>query len=311
MGSEEFPPIIQLISPEEGDILSGKVTIRWYAIDDDLLGEDLPIYIYYSNDNIHWMRVGDVHCNNIDLEHGSYEWDTSSIASGTYTLLVEAYSGLVGFKTIQVTISGGSPGIQIDTTIEDISIDSTEFVRNGDTIQIKAAITGTQAKGLSRSEISADLTGFNRGIVIADSFNGFIASWTLYNVQCTPADGTISVIVHAGDLFSSSASIQSDNTDPMLSIVTPVNGFYFFNSRIPLRNRTIIFGSITIEVDATDNFKINSVEFYVDGKLEKTISEQPIEWYTNLPRGNHHLEVIVYDGAGNTASDTLNFNKFI
>ena len=41
------------------------------------------------------------------------------------------------------------------------------------------------------------------------------------------------------------------------------------------------------------------MEFYIDGKLEKTVSEQPFEWYTNLPKGNHQFKVISHDHAGN------------
>ncbi len=309
--SDEFPPIIQLISPKEGDVLSGVETIRWFAIDDDLLGEELPIYIYYSSDNIHWMQVGDVHCNNIDLDHGSFEWDTNNIASGKYTLLVEAYTGLVGYDSMTIFISGQGTGMKIDTSIRDLSTGNTQFVRNGDTVEIKAAITGVLTNDITREDITADLSGFNRGTVIAQSFNGFIASWTLYQVECTPTNGRITVEINAGKFTATEVTITADNIDPTLSIIQPVNGLYFFNSRIPLLNRTIIVGSITIQIETDDNYAVDRAEFYVDSKLEHTISEQPMEWYINLPKGKHLLDVKVYDDAGNTVATHMKISKFI
>ncbi len=308
--TSEFPPIIQLMSPEDGDVLHGVETIRWYAIDDDLLGEDLPIYLYYSHDNVHWMQVGDVHCNNIDMNHGSYDWNTNTIASGKYTLLAEAYTGLVGYESISVFIEN-EPGTKIDTSIRDVSTGSTQYVRNGDTVQIQAALTGVWTEDLTREDITADLGGFNRGICIANSFNGFVATWMLYNVECTPTNGVITIALYAGEYQSTTVTITADNECPSLSIVKPAKGLYFFNSKLPLMKRTIIFGSITIQIETDDKYGIERAEFYIDGHLEYALTEGPMEWYTNLPRGKHALDVKVYDHAGNYASSGIQLLKYL
>ena len=78
-------PTIQLIYPTGGEILKDTVTIRWYAIDSED-GSNLPIYLFYSDDNFEtWYQINDVLDNT-----GEYEWDTTRLPDGTYELLIEA-----------------------------------------------------------------------------------------------------------------------------------------------------------------------------------------------------------------------------
>jgi len=78
------PPTIQLIYPTGGEILNDAVTIRWYAYDseDD---SNLPIYLYYFDEDDNWYQINDV------LENtGESDWDTTKLPDGTYELLIQA-----------------------------------------------------------------------------------------------------------------------------------------------------------------------------------------------------------------------------
>ena len=144
------------------------------------------------------------------------------------------------------------------------------------------------------------------GTVIAETFDGFTATWTLNNIECTPSEGTITVTVTVEDLDSNSATITVDNTNPELSIYKPMNGLYFFNGRLLPLKRTIIIGAITIELDADDNLGIERTEFYLDNELMETDtgSSSP-RWYMHIKlRGQHNLKIIVYDHAGNTVVES-------
>jgi len=78
------PPTVTLIYPTGGETLKDTVTIRWSAYDSKD-GDNLPIYLYYSDDDI-WYQINDV------LENtGEYSWDTSKVPDGTYRLLVIAF----------------------------------------------------------------------------------------------------------------------------------------------------------------------------------------------------------------------------
>jgi hypothetical protein len=84
------PPLVQLIYPRGGETLSGKVNMRWSAIDSEM-GQELPIKLFYSdNDGENWVQINGVLCNNINLTLGEYEWDTTTLPDGEYKILVEA-----------------------------------------------------------------------------------------------------------------------------------------------------------------------------------------------------------------------------
>jgi len=78
------PPSVQLIYPTGGEILKDTVTIEWYA-HDSKDGDNLPIYLYYFDEDDNWYQINDV------LENtGEYDWDTTKLPDGTYELLIQA-----------------------------------------------------------------------------------------------------------------------------------------------------------------------------------------------------------------------------
>ena len=116
-------------------------------------------------------------------------------------------------------------------------------------------------------------------------------------------------LIHVYRVYS--ATITADNTVPELSIIKPENGLYLFNRRFLPLGRTIIFGPITIEIDADDTSGISKVEFYVDNELEETVIDDPFDWYMNLRLlRKHNLKIIAYDHAGNTATESKDITVY-
>jgi hypothetical protein len=201
------------------------------------------------------------------------------------------------------TVNNGIVGAMVsDVRITDTDIDSYLWVKDGDSVEVTAGITGASEITI----VTADLSGLGGGSnVPADSFDGFTATWTLSNVVCHPSDGPITVTVKLDDDKSNSATITADNTNPVLSIDKPQDGLYFFNSRLLPLSRTIIIGGITIEVNAEDTSGIDRTEFYLDDELMKTDTSSRPEWYMNIKlRGQHNLEIIVYDHTGNKITES-------
>ena len=61
----------------------------------------------------------------------------------------------------------------------------------------------------------------------------------------------------------------------------------------------------TISVDAEDTSGIDRAEFYLDDELMKTDTSSSPEWYMSIKlRGQHKLEVIVYDHTGNKVTES-------
>ena len=48
-----------------------------------------------------------------------------------------------------------------------------------------------------------------------------------------------------------------------------------------------------------------------DDELIQTVTKEPFEWYTKLPKGQHRLEVKVIDYAGNKVTQSSDLLKFL
>lgn len=111
---------------------------------------------------------------------------------------------------------------------------------------------------------------------------------------------------------------SGDTTPPKVEIVSPQNGLYLRNLRLLpglFRQRTIIFGAITIEVEASDYSGIEKVEFYLDdgSSPERIMYEEPYSWLwkgRSLFKTKHKVVVVAYDNAGNYNLDAIDVRKF-
>jgi PKD repeat protein len=303
------PPIVQLIYPTGGEILEGTVTIEWFAIDDDYpQGIGIPIYLYYrpaEGNQYDWRQINDVLTNNVDEMHGNYQWDTNSLSDGSYMVQIEALdnSGNIAYDTSEpFTIGNGNAGVTVaDVRILDITIDSPHWVKDGDIVEITAAITGNDAGDLTIEDLSADLSGLGGSVAHPDSFDGFLATWTITDVVCAQSDGMITITVSIADTFSNSAIITADNTAPELTLIKPGKGLYLGNLRLFPFGKTIIIGASEIKIDSQDVSGIDRAEYYIDGVLLETTNADPFNWHMNIrAKGAHNLEVKIYDCAGNT-----------
>jgi protocatechuate 3,4-dioxygenase beta subunit len=108
-----------------------------------------------------------------------------------------------------------------------------------------------------------------------------------------------------------------------VTIEKPLPGIYINDSlRTPLLSkflsrfvpnfRPIIIGSITIEVNVTQNTSgVNRVDFYIDDIFHKTDNIKPYNFTWNKTAFfTHSIKVIAYDNSGPINIDTLNIRKF-
>jgi len=108
----------------------------------------------------------------------------------------------------------------------------------------------------------------------------------------------------------------TDVTPPTVDIIKPVGGLYLFGDLIiPLKNKTIVLGKLTVEVDAADECSgLTKVEFYVDGVLVDTddTGPSPYTWKWNILSlfKKHTLKVVGYDRAGHDVSSEIELLVF-
>lgn len=311
------PPLVQLVTPTNGETLNGVVNVKWYAIDDDYPGgQEIPVSLYY-NIGGKWRLIDDELTNNLDEEHGDYDWDTSGFSDGEYELMVQVTDreGFVGSDKATVYIGNGNSGIVVsDVYIEDANVGSNHFVKDGDTVVISAGITG-RLDQLEGDDITADLSAFGLGTnVAAHSFEGFTAMWTIENVVCAPSNGAIEVTVYAGG-SQRQGIIVADNIAPEVKLEKPVGGLYLFGIRALPMNKAIIIGSVDVKVDVIDDGAVSHIDYYADGKLIASVDEEPFSWTCNLKsrNGQYVIEAVVFDGAGNqntVSQEVTLFNPF-
>jgi hypothetical protein len=80
-----------------------------------------------------------------------------------------------------------------------------------------------------------------------------------------------------------------------------------FDSYVYLKNRRlfpfvkpVIFGPMSVTVEKQN---VSKAEFYVDGNLKETVSNEPFVWQWNEPGFlNHSVEAKVYDSNGEKVS---------
>jgi len=76
-------PMVQLVYPEGDETLKNTIKIRWYAIDSED-GLNLPMYLYYFDEDDNWLQINDVLDND-----GEYSWDTTTLLDQNYKLVIE------------------------------------------------------------------------------------------------------------------------------------------------------------------------------------------------------------------------------
>jgi len=130
--------------------------------------------------------------------------------------------------------------------------------------------------------------------------------------------GTYVVILTVTDseghsnMDQTTVTVRADATPPTVDIIKPKpNSLYLMNHRILPFIGTIVIGKIDIEVNATDNTGVTSVEFYVDSVLVSTDSSAPYKWtWSDISFFRHIIRVVAYDIAGNQASREVIVWKF-
>jgi parallel beta-helix repeat protein len=114
--------------------------------------------------------------------------------------------------------------------------------------------------------------------------------------------------------------IGGDTIPPAIKIQTPSNGVYFWGARLfsgLFKKSTLIYGPITIEVQATDvQTGIERVEFLIDDSVTPvfTATQTPYSWLWSthyLFMRKHTIIVVAYDNAGNSNFDMLEVRKYL
>jgi chitodextrinase len=162
------------------------------------------------------------------------------------------------------------------------------------------------ANGMDSASItwsaSSDASGIDRYIVSRDGTDIASPADTSYVDTGLQRGTTYSYAVRAvdvrGNVSEPSATVtvttENDTAAPAVSIETPSDG-------------AMLTGTAVIEVDATDNTSVTSVELFVDGSRVAQLEQAPyrFDWdTTTVDNGDHAIHAVAHDAFGNGASTT-------
>lgn len=128
--------------------------------------------------------------------------------------------------------------------------------------------------------------------------NGILGVW-----DASQASGLYAVellVVQKDQRFERAITqITVDNQAPEVSFLSPQAGEVMHASS----NTAQVF-----HAQATDDLNLAKVEFYLDGKLISTLTQEPFDLAWKVVKGKHTLKALAFDLAGNTSATTVDFS---
>jgi hypothetical protein len=120
---------------------------------------------------------------------------------------------------------------------------------------------------------------------------------------------------HYVDAVDATKVVKYGNLPPEVGIQTPSAKYlYRFGKQVrkTFSGNTVLLGRNTIVAYASDDSKIEKVEFYIDGTLMKTVTDEPYQWFWHrFSIGRRTIMVKAYDDQGKTATATIDVYAFM
>ena len=247
-----------------------------------------------ASDNIGIARVDFYRDSNVLLGTDntspySISWDITSVINGAHTLTVIATDLAGNTKTssiVSVSVDNSPPLVSLSTP-------ANGYVTG--TFAVSA--TATDNVGLSKVEFYRD----DNVLLTTDTSSPYTFNWN----STTVTEGAHTLYAIAQDkagfrTTSATVAITVDNTVPTVAITSPANGAAILPNAI-----------VNINANASDNFGVVKVEFYVGTTLTCTVTSAPYVcvWQVPNQRANFNLKATAYDVAGKTATHTISVSS--
>lgn len=272
VSNDMIAPSVTLGSPLSGSTVSGTLAVTANASDNVGVSK---VEFYRNN----------VLQSTVAAAPYSYNWDTTGVTNGSYTLTAKAYDAAGN-----VTLSQGSV-----VTVSNAPADTT-----APTVALASPLDGTKPTGIiTVSANASDNVGVskvefyrNGALVATSSASPYGYTWdtrTTANGSYTLTSKAYDAAGNVGISQSVSVTVSNDLIAPTVAITSPANG-------------ATIGGTVSVAANATDNVGVTKVEFYRNGTLTTTVSSAPYKfnWNTkSVVNGSYTLTAKAYDAADN------------
>jgi hypothetical protein len=274
---DRTPPVLTLLYPAAGSVLSGNVDVNIDASDNvAVIGME-----FYVNGILE---------DTASTAPWGFTWNTTSLSPGTHSLYVKGFD------------AAGNVGVIPNTTF---TISDNPDVTSP-TVSLLNPAAGSQLTGFVNVVIDAiDDVGVTQVEFYIDGSlvsTDLVSPWEYNWNTSVYAPGSHVLFVKAfdaagniGTLASTEFEIldQSDTTPPTLTLLYPSAG-------------SVITGTVNVAIDAVDNVGVDSVQFFIDGILSITDTNEPwgFPWNTSsLDSGSvHTLYMKGFDPSGNVGT---------
>ena len=275
---------------ETGQPIEGaNISLSWF-------GDEYQFYFNETNSQYNGFYLMNVAAGELDLEVeavGYFRANLREIIISDYETMWANFSlrspppeksVICGYITDKKT---GDPINNIEIRFEWVDIEADMSYQN----ETRTNFSGFYSINIASGEIYHDIRSSNYDYYYPYRTNTFENETTWMNV--TLEEETIEV-----------------------EIVKPLRALYISNNRLFPFFRTRIIGSIDIEAEIRDDFwgpsSAQKVEFYVNGYLKETITDEPYIWtWSDLKLGRQKIKVVAYDFEGNSDFDEMEVYKLL
>ncbi len=270
--AEATPPTVSIASPATNTTISGTVSVTASATDNVGVSK----VEFYLNGVLKTTDTSTPYL---------YSLSSSTLATGTYTLMAKAYdaAGNVGQSSdVSVTVVN-------DTTAPTVSLTAPA---NNATVSGATTITASASDNVGVSKVEF----YRNGVLLtATNVAPYSYSWS----TTTVANGGYTLTAKAYDNTGNvgqSANVLVTVNNPVADTTAPT-----VNLTAPANNATIS-GTVSVSADASDNVAVSKVEFYVNSVLAATDTVAPFTYgwdTTKVANGSYSVMAKAYDSVGN------------
>jgi hypothetical protein len=281
------PPVVALIYPYDGAVLTSNVELNIQASDDDQVSKV-------------WFYVDGV------------KKDEMTSAPYTATLNISGLTKKVN-HVLQAAAQDNKGNVNFSPYVNFIVADSPDIIppqvaimnpQGGQVVEGTVNVTVHATDDRSVQKVALFIDGDS---VQTDASYPYIFNWNTTGYSDSTSHALFAKAFDSGNNATVSAVVTvtvyprtgaADNVAPSVFVLYPITG-------------TIIHGTVQVSVDMQDNVGVANAEFYVDGALTKSQDNPAAPWIFNWDTSSkadslsHSLNVKAFDAAGNVGTSGL------
>ena len=270
------PPVVVVIYPYDGSVVSGAINISIESADDDKIEK---VWYYFDDERIEESTSS----------RPTFVFNVASFADEQQHSIVAAArdkEGNVGYSSrVLVTVSKTDDNIPPTVTL----VNPLDGQTVGGTVLVVASADDERIV----SEVAFFIDGDS---VFSDFIYPFQYAWQVSNLPDSSEHTVFAKAFDGSANWSISDAVTVtifpaiDRTPPDITLLYPVPG-------------DILTGDVNVWVDVTDNVAVDRVEFLIDGVIDNTDRSEPwgFLWDTSpiADNENHTLYIKAYDTSDN------------